>query len=109
MWKAKEPYPVLFHQFMLLSVLRKGKHISFSSLTKHPINFFASATTTLRKMENDPKRIDGKAMSEQIHTELQQEVEKLKSKGVVPGLAVILVGDRYDFSYLSHLRWTMMK
>ena len=38
--------------------------------------------------------IDGKAIAEQIRAEIKREVEHLKSKhNVVPGLAVILVGD----------------
>jgi methylenetetrahydrofolate dehydrogenase (NADP+)/methenyltetrahydrofolate cyclohydrolase len=37
--------------------------------------------------------IDGKALSAKIKTELKQEVLQLKVKGLVPGLAVILVGD----------------
>lgn len=37
--------------------------------------------------------IDGKAISEQIRAELATEVEGLKSQGVTPGLAVIIVGE----------------
>ena len=38
--------------------------------------------------------IDGKAIAEQIRSEIKQEVEEIKSKyGREPGLAVILVGD----------------
>ena len=37
--------------------------------------------------------IDGKAISQKIRNELKQEVEVLKKQGIVPGLAVILVGD----------------
>jgi len=47
----------------------------------------------------DPKRIDGKALSETILKEITAEVEILKKeKGITPGLAVILVGDRKDSS-----------
>ncbi|MBR7153309.1 MAG: bifunctional methylenetetrahydrofolate dehydrogenase/methenyltetrahydrofolate cyclohydrolase FolD [Candidatus Methanomethylophilaceae archaeon] len=35
----------------------------------------------------------GKDVSEEIYAELRQRIENLKSKGVVPGLAVVLVGD----------------
>ncbi len=38
------------------------------------------------------KIISGKAMAKEIRAELQPEVEKLKAKGVTPGLAVVLVG-----------------
>ncbi len=37
--------------------------------------------------------IDGKGIARQIRKELKEEVEQLKAKGKVPGLAVILVGD----------------
>ncbi len=37
--------------------------------------------------------IDGKALSEKIREELKGKVTELKSKGITPGLAVILVGD----------------
>jgi len=39
------------------------------------------------------KIIDGKAISSDIKNEVKLEVEKLKAKGIVPALAVILVGD----------------
>lgn len=39
------------------------------------------------------KIIDGKAIAEQIQQEVAKEVEKLKAKGIIPGLATILVGD----------------
>jgi methylenetetrahydrofolate dehydrogenase (NADP+)/methenyltetrahydrofolate cyclohydrolase len=41
----------------------------------------------------DYQLIDGKAIAQEVRTELKQEVEKLKSMGVTPGLAVILVGN----------------
>lgn len=37
--------------------------------------------------------IDGKAIAQQIRAELAEEVRRLKTKGVTPGLGVILVGD----------------
>ncbi|GAB2904583.1 bifunctional methylenetetrahydrofolate dehydrogenase/methenyltetrahydrofolate cyclohydrolase FolD [Paralcaligenes sp. KSB-10] len=37
--------------------------------------------------------IDGKALSDAIKAEVAQRVESLKSQGVVPGLAVVLVGE----------------
>lgn len=39
------------------------------------------------------KIIDGKKIAEEMRAEFKQEVAKLKAKGIVPGLAVILVGD----------------
>jgi methylenetetrahydrofolate dehydrogenase (NADP+)/methenyltetrahydrofolate cyclohydrolase len=37
--------------------------------------------------------IDGKAIAEQMRADLSVEIEELKSKGVTPGLAVVLVGE----------------
>jgi methylenetetrahydrofolate dehydrogenase (NADP+)/methenyltetrahydrofolate cyclohydrolase len=37
--------------------------------------------------------IDGKQIAQGIREELKQEVAKLKTKGIVPGLGVVLVGD----------------
>ena len=37
--------------------------------------------------------IDGKALAEKIREEIRQEVGTLKSAGIVPGLAAVLVGD----------------
>jgi hypothetical protein len=41
--------------------------------------------------------IDGKKVSEQLRQEIAEEVKQLKaSKGLTPGLAVVLVGTRKD-------------
>ena len=37
--------------------------------------------------------LDGKKLSQKIRAEVKKEVEELKKEGIVPGLAVILVGD----------------
>src|SRR5919199_6541286 len=39
------------------------------------------------------KLIDGRAVAEKVYTELRGEIAQLKSRGVTPGLAVVLVGD----------------
>jgi methylenetetrahydrofolate dehydrogenase (NADP+)/methenyltetrahydrofolate cyclohydrolase len=39
------------------------------------------------------KIIDGTAIGEQIRQEIAKDVERLKAKGVTPGLAVVLVGE----------------
>ncbi len=39
------------------------------------------------------KIIDGKKIAEEMRAEFRQEVTKLKEKGIIPGLAVILVGE----------------
>ncbi|PYL07381.1 MAG: bifunctional methylenetetrahydrofolate dehydrogenase/methenyltetrahydrofolate cyclohydrolase FolD [Verrucomicrobia bacterium] len=38
------------------------------------------------------KLIDGRAIAEKVYVDLRREIAELKSKGVTPGLAVILVG-----------------
>src|ERR1700736_2910432 len=40
-----------------------------------------------------PKLIDGRAIAEKVYVDLRREITELKSEGVTPGLAVILVGD----------------
>src|SRR5246127_4570862 len=37
--------------------------------------------------------IDGRAIAEKVYVDLRSEIAALKSKGVTPGLAVVLVGD----------------
>ena len=39
------------------------------------------------------KLIDGRAIAEKVYVDLRSEIAQLKSKGIMPGLAVILVGD----------------
>jgi methylenetetrahydrofolate dehydrogenase (NADP+) / methenyltetrahydrofolate cyclohydrolase len=39
------------------------------------------------------KLIDGHAIAEKVYVDLRRDIAELKSKGVTPGLAVILVGD----------------
>jgi methylenetetrahydrofolate dehydrogenase (NADP+)/methenyltetrahydrofolate cyclohydrolase len=40
-----------------------------------------------------PNLIDGRAIAEKVYVDLRRESAELKTKGVTPGLAVILVGD----------------
>src|ERR1700730_12785156 len=40
-----------------------------------------------------PNLIDGRATAEKVYVDLRGEIAALKSKGVAPGLAVVLVGD----------------
>src|SRR5205809_7077851 len=37
--------------------------------------------------------IDGRSIAERVYVDLRREIADLKSKGVTPGLAVVLVGD----------------
>lgn len=48
-------------------------------------------------MSPSPMIIDGKATAEAIQQELKEEVERLQAeKNLLPGLAVVLVGNRVD-------------
>ena len=42
---------------------------------------------------SDPKLIDGRAVAEKVYAELRGEIAALKTEGITPGLAVVLVGD----------------
>src|SRR5439155_17188504 len=37
--------------------------------------------------------IDGRAIAEKVYVDLRRQIAQLKSKGITPGLAVVLVGD----------------
>jgi methylenetetrahydrofolate dehydrogenase (NADP+)/methenyltetrahydrofolate cyclohydrolase len=37
--------------------------------------------------------IDGRAIADKVYVDLRREIAELKAKGVIPGLAVVLVGD----------------
>ena len=37
--------------------------------------------------------IDGRALAKEVNAHTKQRIEKLKEKGVTPGIATILVGD----------------
>jgi methylenetetrahydrofolate dehydrogenase (NADP+) / methenyltetrahydrofolate cyclohydrolase len=37
--------------------------------------------------------IDGRAIAEKVYVDLRREIAELKSKGVTPGIAVVLIGD----------------
>src|SRR6202795_820939 len=39
------------------------------------------------------KLIDGRAIAEKVYVDLRRQIAELKSKGLTPGLAVVLVGD----------------
>ena len=40
-----------------------------------------------------PNLIDGRAIAEEVYVDLRSEIAEVKTKGVTPGLAVVLVGD----------------
>uniref|UniRef100_A0A7N0UX08 Methenyltetrahydrofolate cyclohydrolase n=1 Tax=Kalanchoe fedtschenkoi TaxID=63787 RepID=A0A7N0UX08_KALFE len=60
-------------------------------------DFSASSVKAMMSVEACAKVIDGKAVAKKIREEIGAEIARMKSEtGVVPGLAVILVGDRKD-------------
>src|SRR5256714_4499732 len=40
-----------------------------------------------------PNLIDGRTIAEKVYVDLRKQIAELKSKGVTPGIAVVLVGD----------------
>lgn len=55
------------------------------------------ASVAAMAMDSSAKVIDGKSVAKQIRDEITAEVSRMReSIGVIPGLAVILVGDRKD-------------
>src|SRR5947207_4394292 len=46
--------------------------------------------------------IDGRAIAEKVYVDLRQEIAQLKSTGITPGLAVVLVGD--DLASRAYVR-----
>jgi methylenetetrahydrofolate dehydrogenase (NADP+)/methenyltetrahydrofolate cyclohydrolase len=54
---------------------------------------FAAERDTIKKMNKTPFVLDGIAIAGQIKAEVAVEVEQLAARGIVPGLAVILVGE----------------
>ena len=47
----------------------------------------------MEEMITTPRSLDGISSAGEIKTEVAAEVQALKSRGIVPGLAVILVGE----------------
>src|SRR5437870_8215079 len=45
------------------------------------------------KVGSMARLIEGRAIAEKVYLDLRQEIAEMKSKGVTPGLGVILVGD----------------
>src|SRR5438045_5425472 len=40
-----------------------------------------------------PNLIDGRTIAEKVYVDLRKQIAELRSKGVTPGIAVVLVGD----------------
>ncbi|KAG6666805.1 hypothetical protein I3843_01G053700 [Carya illinoinensis] len=70
---------------------------TFKTLAVHSSASPSPVLAALIAPEASAKVIDGKSVAKQIRDEINTEVSRMKDTiGVVPGLAVILVGDRKD-------------
>ncbi|XP_052193090.1 bifunctional protein FolD 4, chloroplastic-like [Diospyros lotus] len=96
---------VPFHKFE--DGLLRSRHIRFATTTnpcRLRIDASASAAAAASgspsaavAAETTAKIIDGKSIAKQIKDEIAAEISRMKDAiGVVPGLAVVLVGDRKD-------------
>ncbi|XP_050385737.1 bifunctional protein FolD 4, chloroplastic [Argentina anserina] len=79
------------------------RSLSVRSSSSSPSQFSTASVVNERldksgtKLEIVNKRLDGKKVAEKIRGEIAEEVLRMKDAiGVVPGLAVILVGDREE-------------
>lgn len=80
-----------FHRLTLPLNPTSARLVAVHSLTS------SSPITAVMSAESSAKVIDGKAVAKQIRDEITTEVTRMKDAiGVIPGLAVILVGDRKD-------------
>ena len=59
----------------------------------HPFILVMRRRDTMEEMTKTPKVLDGVAIASEIKTEVAVEVKSLGDRGIVPGLAVILVGE----------------
>ncbi|KAK6919148.1 Tetrahydrofolate dehydrogenase/cyclohydrolase, NAD(P)-binding domain [Dillenia turbinata] len=87
---------IKFHKFLD----RVNFRLSIPKLpnfTVQSIQACTADTTGITSNETSVKVIDGKAVAKKIREEITAEVSQMRDAiGVVPGLAVILVGDRKD-------------
>ena len=51
-------------------------------------------------MNVSTNKIDGKQIARSVTEKVKERVENLKSKGVVPGLAVVLVGNNSPHKHM---------
>uniref|UniRef100_A0A7N0TJY3 Methenyltetrahydrofolate cyclohydrolase n=1 Tax=Kalanchoe fedtschenkoi TaxID=63787 RepID=A0A7N0TJY3_KALFE len=88
----------LVHQLCCRFILRRFQSSSSLFSARRSVDSCSySSVADIEVTEGYAKVIDGKLIAAQIRDEIAMEVSKMKSvKGIVPGLAVILVGDRKD-------------
>ena len=56
----------------------------------------SASARALSSFQSSPGVVDGRAVASALKADLREQIAELKLKSVVPGLAVILVGDRTD-------------
>jgi methylenetetrahydrofolate dehydrogenase (NADP+)/methenyltetrahydrofolate cyclohydrolase len=64
-----------------------------SMVTKCVVGCGAARRDTMEEMTTTPRVLDGVAIAAEIKAEVGTEVQQLAARGIVPGLAVILVGE----------------
>ncbi len=64
-----------------------------SMVTKCVVGCGAARRDTMEEMTTTPRVLDGVAIAAEIKAEVGAEVQQLAARGIVPGLAVILVGE----------------
>ncbi|BFG21930.1 hypothetical protein CerSpe_082040 [Prunus speciosa] len=89
--------PLLCRNNGVVSLRRLINLSSPRSLRLHSSSSLSPSPTASLATETPAKVIDGKSVAKQIRDEINAEVARMKDAiGIVPGLAVILVGDRKD-------------
>ncbi|KAG2404360.1 Bifunctional protein [Vigna angularis] len=83
----------LYPTFVLIFIMVMVSHLVIYGF----VETWAVLLQSAMAMDSSAKVIDGKAVAKQIRDEITAEVSRMReATGVIPGLAVILVGDRKD-------------
>ncbi|KAK9094935.1 hypothetical protein Scep_026404 [Stephania cephalantha] len=86
----------VFHVHQQISIARLGPKASLLNIDTRRL-FSPMALTVASNAETSAKVIDGKSVAKHIREEISTEISRMKEAiGVIPGLAVVLVGDRKD-------------
>ncbi|KAK9159801.1 hypothetical protein Syun_006142 [Stephania yunnanensis] len=86
----------VFHVHQQISIARWGHKASLLNIDTRRL-FSPMALTVASNAETSAKVIDGKSVAKHIREEISTEISRMKEAiGVIPGLAVVLVGDRKD-------------
>ena len=70
---------------------------ALEKLSRSPSAVYSRASHTVMAASEGPRIIDGRKIAAQVRAEVREQAEELqRTHGVVPGLAVVLVGNRTD-------------